>query len=313
MRVGLLSTANINRSLMAGAAASHGAAEVVAVASRDGARARAYADEHGIARAHASYEDLLADPGVDAVYVSLPNSLHVEWSVKALEAGKHVLCEKPLSRHPEDVERAFDAADAAGKVMEAFMWRYTPQAEKLLELVPRVGELRMVRGAFSFPQREPGNVRLDPALEGGALMDVGCYCVSGIRLIAGEPDGYAARQVLSAEGVDLLFSGALSLSGGVLGLFDCGMVTSPRDELEVVGSEASLWLDDPWHNRSPAIELRSAGGDVERFELDPVNPYAYELQELAAVSAGEREPRFGREDAVAQARAIAALYEAAAA
>jgi predicted dehydrogenase len=313
LRLGLLSTANINQAILGGVAHT-GAAEVAAVASRDEARARAYAAEHGIARAHGSYEALLADPDVDAVYVPLPNALHVEWSVKALEAGKHVLAEKPLSRHPADVERAFDAADAAGRVLqEAFMWRYTPQTAKLVELLPRVGELRLVRASFSFPEREPGDVRLSTELEGGALMDVGCYCVSAIRLVAGEPVGFSGVQTPGGDGgVDVLFAGAMALPGGALGHFDCGMVSARRDELEVVGADATLWLDDPWFNRDPVIEVREADGTVERVTVESVNPYAAELEELAAVAAGEREARFGRADAVGQARAIAGLYDAAA-
>jgi xylose dehydrogenase (NAD/NADP) len=311
MRVGLLSTANINQAILGGAAATD-AAEVVAVASRDLDRAKAYAHEHGLARAHGSYEALFDDPEVDAVYVSLPNSLHVEWSIKALEAGKHVLCEKPLTRHPEDAERAFDAAERAGRVLqEAFMWRYTPQTDRLLELLPRVGELRIVRTAFSFPQREPGDVRLNAELEGGALMDVGCYCISGIRLVAGEPEAVSGHQTLSGEGVDVLFTGTMRMAGGVLGHFDCGMTTSMRDELEVVGSEASLFLDEPWKADPPVIELRDGQGGVERFEVEARNPYSCELEELAAVSAGEREPRFAREDSVAQARVIHDLYASA--
>jgi D-xylose 1-dehydrogenase (NADP+, D-xylono-1,5-lactone-forming) len=312
LRVGLLSTADINAKLLAGARATD-AAEVVAVASRDSGRARDYAAANDIARAHGSYEDLLADPDVDAIYVSLPNALHVEWSIRALEAGKHVLCEKPLSRHPADVERAFDAADAAGRVLlEAFMWRYTPQAAKLLELLPRVGTLRLVRSAFSFPERSPGDVRLDKDLEGGALMDVGCYCVSAARLIAGTPEAFAAREVVGPGGVDLLFVGSMHHPGHVLSHFDCGMTTAPRDDLEVVGDRASLFLDDPWHSREPVIEVREADGTVERVECEVIDPYACELEELAALVAGEREQRFGREDAVEQARTIARLYEAAA-
>jgi predicted dehydrogenase len=302
MRLGLLSTAAINAKLMAGAG---GVVEVAAVASRDASRAQAYAHEHGIARAHGSYEALLADEDVDAVYVPLPNALHVEWSIRALQAGKHVLCEKPMSRHPADVERAFDAAEAAGRVlMEGFMWRHHPQTDRLLELLPRIGELRLVRGAFSFPEREPGNVRLSAELEGGALMDVGCYCVSAARLIAGEPLSLTAQQ--SGDEVDLLFTATMAHDGGVLSHFDCGMVTAPRDALEVVGSTGTLFLDDPWHCAEPVIEL-----DGEPIAVEPVNPYACELREFAAVAAGERAARFGREDAVAQARAIAALYEAA--
>ena len=311
MRIGLLSTAEINAAIVGGARASD-VAEVVAVASRDEERARAQADALGIGRAHGSYEALLADDEVDAIYVSLPNSMHVEWSIRALQAGKHVLCEKPMSRHPGDVERAFDAADAAGRVlMEGFMWRHTPQARRLEELLPRVGRLRMVRAAFSFPEREPGNIRLDPELEGGALMDVGCYCLSAIRLIAGEPEVLVGRQVLGGGGVDVLFAGTLSMPGDVLAHFDCGMVTAARDELEVVGSEATLFLDDPWHGRRPVIELRDDDGG-ERMEVEAVDPYACELEELAAVAAGRRPARYGREDAVAQARAIHELYAAAA-
>ena len=310
MRIGMLSTAAINAAIVGGARAS-GVAEVVAIASRDAARARAQADTLGVPDAHGSYEALLADDGVDAVYVSLPNSMHVEWAIRALEAGKHVLCEKPMSRHPHDVERAFDAAESAGRVlMEAFMWRYTPQARRLVELLPHVGELRMVRAAFSFPERAPGNIRLSPELEGGALMDVGCYCLSAIRLLAGEPQALVGRQVLGGGGVDVLFAGALSMPGDVLAHFDCGMVTAPRDELEVVGSEATLFLDDPWHNRSPVIEIRDGDG-TERIELEAVDPYACEIEELVAVAAGQRPPRYGRADAVAQARAIHQLYAAA--
>jgi D-xylose 1-dehydrogenase (NADP+, D-xylono-1,5-lactone-forming) len=313
LRVGLLSTANINAKLVAGARATD-AAEVVAVASRELARAEAQAQELGIPRAHGSYEALLADPEVDAVYVPLPNSMHVEWSVRALEAGKHVLCEKPLTRRAEDAERAFDAAERARLVlMEAFMWRHHPQAARLVELVPDVGPLRLVRAAFSFPTPAPGNVRLSAALDGGALMDVGCYCVSGARLVTGaEPERFTAEQVVGGDGVDVAFTATMRFPGDVLAHFDCGMNMARRDELEVVGEDGSLFLDDPWHSRSPGIELRRDDGSVEHLEIEEADPFGCELEELAAVAAGERAARFGREDAVAQARAIEALYEAAA-
>src|SRR5215212_4852291 len=152
LSVGLLSTAKINGAILRGAEQTD-AAEVVAVASRDGARAEAYAAEHGIERSHGSYEALLADRAVDAVYISLPNSMHVEWAIRALEAGKHVLCEKPLTRHPTEAERAFDAAERAGRVlMEAFMWRHHPQTLKLAELVATgaIGELRNLRSVFTW-------------------------------------------------------------------------------------------------------------------------------------------------------------------
>ena len=302
LRVGLLSTANINRRILEGAAASDGAAEVVAVASRDEDRARAYARENGIERAHGSYEALLADDAVDAVYVSLPNSMHVDWSIRALQAGKHVLCEKPLSRRPAEVERAFDAAERAGRVlMEAFMWRHTPQARMLTELVGRLGPLRMVRAQFSFPGVQAGNVRLASALDGGALMDVGCYCVSAARLVIGaEPVAFTGQQVIGGDGVDLRFAGTMRFPGDVLAHFDCGMDTAGRSELEVAGAEGTLVVRDPWHSRDVGIEF-----DGERIPVDFRDPYACELEALAA-----GEPRFGRADAVGQAKAIAGLYRA---
>jgi D-xylose 1-dehydrogenase (NADP+, D-xylono-1,5-lactone-forming) len=285
----------------------------VAIGSRDRARAEAQAAELGVERALGSYEEVLADPEVDAVYVPLPNSLHVGWSIKALEAGKHVLCEKPLSRRPEQVERAFDAAERAGRVLaEGFMWRHHPQARRLVELIPRVGELRLIRAAFSFPVADPADVRLSRELEGGALMDVGCYCVSGSRLVAGEPLEVSGAQVDGGDGVDVRLTATLRFPGEVLAHFDCALDSAVRDELEVVGSEGSLFLDDPWHSRVPVIEVRGPEGSVERVEAEHEDPYACELRDLAAAAAGERPPLLGRDDALGQARTIAALYESAA-
>src|SRR5919201_1727956 len=201
MRLGILSTARINRLVIPPAQASP-EVELLGVASRSLERATAYAEEWSIPHPYGSYAELLADPHIEAVYISLPNALHVEWSIRALEAGKHVLCEKPLSRHPEEVERAFDAADRAGRLlMEAFMYRHNPQTKRLKELVDEgaIGELRVVRSSFSFTLEELGNVRMRPELDGGSLMDVGCYCVSGSRLLLGEPELVAAQQVIGVE------------------------------------------------------------------------------------------------------------------
>ena len=316
LRVGLLSTAAINRSLLGGARVAEGV-EVVAVASRSRERAEAYAAQHGLGRAHGSYEALLEDPEVDAVYVPLPNSLHVPWSIRALDAGKHVLCEKPLTRRTEEAEAAFDAADRAGLVLaEAFMWRHHAQAHKLRELVAEeaVGPLRMIRAGFSFDifagRDRAGDVRLQAGLDGGALMDVGCYCVSAMRLLAGEPEAVAAHQVLGGDGVDVRLSATLRFAGDVLGVLDCGIDMVPTAFLEVVGTKGSLFLGDPWHSRSTRIEIRRPGGK-EVVEVPPGDPYAAELTDFAAAVRGEREHPFGRADAVGQARAIAALYDAA--
>jgi D-xylose 1-dehydrogenase (NADP+, D-xylono-1,5-lactone-forming) len=310
---GFLSTANINDKVLAGAAQSD-RVDVIAVASRDAARAEAYARERGIERAYGSYEDLLDDPDVEAVYISLPNSLHVEWSIRALEAGKHVLCEKPLSRRAKDVERAFDVAEQSDRLlMEAFMYRHNPQTARLKELVDggAIGRLRLVRAAFSFPLADAENVRLNPSLDGGGLMDVGCYCVSGTRLLGGEPEQVYGQQVLSESGVDELFTGTMRFPGDVLGQFDAGLVLPERDELEAIGEEGSLFLDDPWHCQRPVIELRTAGG-AEEIAVEPADSYRLELENLSDAIRGEAEPLLGREDAVGQARTIEALYRSAA-
>jgi len=312
VRWGFLSTANINDKVLAGARGSD-RVEVAAVASRDRDRAEAYARERGIDRAYGTYEELLADPEIEAVYISLPNSMHVEWSIRCLEAGKHVLCEKPLTRRPEEVERAFDAADREGRIlMEAFMYRHNPQTSRLVELVEggTIGRLRLIRAAFSFPLRDSPNVRLDAALDGGGLMDVGCYCVSGSRLLAGEPTGVYAEQVLASTGVDEVLTGTMRFAGDVLAEIDCGLVLPIRDELEAIGEEGSLFLDDPWHCRTPVIEHRTDDG-VERIELERVDSYRLELENLGDAIRGEAEPLLGREDALGQARAIEALYRAA--
>ena len=309
---GFLSTAKINDKLLPGAEASPDV-ELVAVASRDLGRAEAYARERGIERAYGSYEDLLADPKIEAVYISLPNSMHVEWSIQALEAGKHVLCEKPLSRHPEDVERAFDAAEKAGRIlMEAFMYRHNPQTKRLKELVEggAIGRLRLVRAAFSFPLDDAANVRLNDELEGGGLMDVGCYCISGSRLLAGEPESVYGEQVAAPSGVDELFTGTLRFAGDVLAEIDCGLVLPERDELEAIGEEGSIFLDDPWHCRKPVIEVRREEG-TERIELEPEDSYRLQLENMSASIRGRAEPLLGREDALGQARALQALYRSA--
>ena len=233
--------------------------------------------------------------------------------MRALEAGKHVLCEKPLSRRVADVERAFDVAERAGLVlMEGFMFRHHPQSARLLQLVEggAVGRVRLIRGSFGFVAGGPADGRLSAALEGGALMDLGCYCVSSARLLAGEPLSVTAQSVIGGDGVDVVFTGTVRFSGDVLAEFDSGLVVAMRDELEVVGDEGSLFLDDPWLCRAPAIELRREGV-VETFELAQVNSYRLEAENLGAAVRGEAVPLLGRADAIAQARAIEALYEAA--
>ena len=309
---GIVSTADINRLLLPGAQASP-KVELTGVASRDRAKADAYAAEWGIGRAYGSYDDLLADPEIEAVYISLPNALHCEWSIRALEAGKHVLCEKPLSRHPADVEAAFAAAHRNGRILsEAFMYRHNPQTARLKALVEggTIGELRLVRAAFSYSLYDAGNIRLRTDVEGGALMDVGCYCVNGSRLLAGEPELAYGQAWVGETGTDWIFAGTMRFPGDVLAQFDCGTALPERDELEAIGSEGSLFLDDPWHARRPVIEVRRDDG-VERIELEPVDAYRLELENVSDTIRGESELLLGREDAMGQARALEALHRSA--
>jgi len=312
VRFGILSTADINRLLIPGARASD-KVELIAVASRDQTKADAYAREWDIERAYGSYDALLADPDVEAVYISLPNTMHCEWSIRAVEAGKHVLCEKPMTRHTADVERAFDAAERAGHLLsEAFMYRHNPQTKRLVDLVREgaIGDLRLVRCTFSYSLYDAENIRLRADVEGGSLMDVGCYCVSGSRLIAGEPESVFGQAYVGPTGTDWVFVGAMRFPGDVFAQFDCGTALPNRDELEVVGTEGSLFLDDPWHCRTPVIELRREG-EVERIELEPVDSYRLEMENLADAIRGEAPLLLGRDDAVAQARTLEALHRSA--
>ena len=314
VRWGILSTARIGGAVIGGARETD-LAEIVAVGSRNESSAQAFAEAHGIPRAHGSYEALLGDPDVDAVYVPLPNGMHVDWSLQALQAGKHVLCEKPMDRRPARVEHAFDVAQEAGLVLsEAFMWRHNPQTARLRALLDEgaIGNPRLVRASFSFPLDATVDVRLDAALDGGALMDVGCYCVSGARLVVGsEPLSVSAETVTGPSGVDLRLTGLLRFGGDVLATIDCGFDMAGRGELEVVGSDGRILLADPWHARAPRLVLERAGADTEVIDIEPVNSYRLELEDMAAAIAGERPPRLGRDDALGQARAIEALYRSA--
>jgi predicted dehydrogenase len=313
VRWGIISTANINRKVIPGAKASP-KVDLVGVASRSQERAEQYASWWEIPRAYGSYEALLADDEIDAVYISLPNTLHCEWSIKALEAGKHVLCEKPLSRHPEEVAAAFDAADRTGRLLsEAFMWRHNPQTARLKQLLDEgaIGELRLVRSTFSYSLYDEDNIRLQTEVEGGGLMDVGCYTVSGSRFLAGgEPERVFGEAWYGPTGTDWVFAGTMRFPGNVIAAFDCGTALVNRDELEAIGSEGSLFVDDPWHCLKPGIELRRDNG-VERIEIEQQDSYRLELENMSDAIRGEAELLLARDDAMAQARVLEALHESA--
>jgi predicted dehydrogenase len=312
IRWGLLSPARIGEVVLAGAAARARSGRFVAVASRDAGRAEAFAARHGL-RPFGSYEALLASDAVDAVYVALPNALHMEWATRALEAGKHVLCEKPLSPRPHDVAQAFDAAERADTTLaEAFMYRYHPSTQLAQRLVAdgAIGELRYIQGTLSYTQHGD-DPRLHRQLDGGSLLDLGCYCVSAARLFAGEPDRVYAEQVTAGHDVDVQFAGTLRC-GDVLAQFDCGFNLPRRDALELVGSAGNLRLPDPWVCRQPALLLNGervpVPGDLAFGDADG---YGYEIETISrAIRAGAPLP-FGREDGVAQSRALQALLHSA--
>lgn len=315
LRWGVLSTAHINDKVLAGAALSD-QVEVLGVASRDQARAGAYAAEKGIPRSYGSYEALLADPEIEAVYIPLPNSLHHPWTLTALRAGKHVLCEKPYTRRPAEVTEAFDLAAGLGlQLSEAFMWRYHPQAVTAKQLVEsgELGELQLVVASFSWPAPMTGDIRLDPALDGGSLMDVGCYCVSASRLFAGEPEAVNAHQVVGPHGVDARLVATLQFPGGVLAHLDSAFHVPDRSHLEIVGTKGTLRVSDPWHGVRSGLTLTPTGRDPQPREVpvEKANSYRLELEAMGAAVRGEPTRLLGRDDALGQARTIEALYASA--
>jgi predicted dehydrogenase len=312
IRVALLSTAAINDALLGGARESQ-LVDVIGVASRERSRAEAYARERGLERVYGGYDELLADPDVDAVYVALPNALHVEWASRALDAGKHVLSEKPLSRDPRAVERAFDAAERADRVlMEGFMYRHHPQTKRLVSLVRggELGELRLVRSQFSFTLDRPHDVRWDRGLGGGSLLDLGCYCTNLMRTLAGEPERVYAEQTTAPSGVDVRFAATLRFAGGILGHFDCAFDLPRRVRFEAVGSDGSATILQPFVEDEVTLEVRR-GGELVANETVTANRYGLELDNFARAIAGEEPPLLDRRESVAQARALDALLRSA--
>jgi D-xylose 1-dehydrogenase (NADP+, D-xylono-1,5-lactone-forming) len=296
VRWGVLSTAAINELVLPGFARS-GRADLQAVASRTSERAESYARENGIPCAHGSYEELLADPQVDCLYISLPNALHGEWTKRALEAGKHVLCEKPLTPSAQEAASLFALAEERGLVlMEAFMYRHHPQTLRAEELVREgaVGTPEIVRSWFHFTVEDPGSdIRYSDELAGGALRDVGCYCISfANHLLGGEPHDVAAVAHLSESGVDEWFAGSMLYTGGAVATFDCGMQAPLDIGLTVLGSEGSLHIPTPWYPHQPPMKLvLTRDGEIEDVPAEGEDSYFLEIENLTAAAAGDSEPR----------------------
>jgi predicted dehydrogenase len=314
LRWGLLGTARINRALIPPLQASS-RNRLVAVASRDQQRAEAYAREWHIPRALGSYAALLSDPGVDVIYNSLPNHLHAEWTIKAVQAGKHVLCEKPLALSLAEVDAIQVAAQSAGRVvMEAFMYRHHPQTLKVRELVTagELGTVRLVRGSFSFSLNRPDDIRWQPGWGGGALWDIGCYPVSYARFVLGaEPVEVFARQVLSPSGVDLTVVGQLRFPGEVFAQFDCSFGFPLRAHVEVVGDRGSLQVPAPFKPGHSETVLLGRDDQVETLTILGEALYSGEVENLADAILLDRAPRVSLADSRANTAALLALYESA--
>jgi predicted dehydrogenase len=308
VRLGILGTGGILERFLPGAERSV-RTDVAGVASREGERARSFAADHGIPRAFDSYDALLADPDIDAVYIPLPNAMHHPWTMRSLSAGKHVICEKPYSTSAAEVNEAHDLADSSGLVLtEGFMWRHAPHALRFVEELPRIGELRTIRTTFSFVIESDQDIRLNGELAGGSLMDVGTYCVSASRLLAArEPVAAFGVAWPAVSGVDDRFTGILDFGNGVVATLTSGF-RSEHSGIEAIGSEGSLRLDDPFAGRATKL----VGSDGFVADIPKVNPYELELDDFAAAIRGEHPVRLGRADALGQARALAALYESAA-
>ncbi|MCW2964569.1 MAG: oxidoreductase [Actinomycetia bacterium] len=305
VRFGLLTTAAINRAIL-GARAEGAPFEIVAVGSRDASKAEAYAQEHGIERAHGSYDDLLADDGVDAVYIALPNALHHEWTMRALAAGKHVLVEKPYTRIPEEVDQAWDEADRRGLVLEeAYMWRHSRQTQLILDLLPQVGEVRGVHATFTAMLTREDDPRWVPELGGGALLDVGCYCVSAARLLLGEPDRVHGEARIGRGRVDTQFAGTLRF-GDVTATFQCGLRSSFSNTLEVIGTEGILRVPSPFVDPPGLVVVNG-----EEHRDDAGNHYRFELDDMCAAISGERGVLLGRAEMRGQAVVLDTLLRSA--
>ncbi len=323
VRWGVLSTANIGIKRVIPAILAGERGTVSAIASRDGARAAQAAASFGIGRSFGSYQALLDDPGIDAVYNPLPNHLHVEWTVKALEAGKHVLCEKPIGLNAAAAQAIVAARDRSGKrVMEAFMVRFHPQWHRIRTLVRegRIGSVGAIQSAFVFTMLDPKNVRNQVDIGGGALYDVGCYPIVTARYVFGtEPDrAIALIDRDSASGVDRLTSGLLAFPGGGQLTFLSSLQLATYQRVVILGSAGRIEISLPFTpQKDYACRIvidsgKSLDGSSAVFEdFAPVDQYKVQCDAAAAVFRGEAAQEFPIEDAIANMRAIDALYRSA--
>lgn len=317
VRWGVISTANIGRAAVNPAIQASSNGELVAVASRSDGAARTFAKEWGIADHYGSYEALLEDHRIDAVYIPLPNNMHKEWTIRAAEAGKHVLCEKPLALNAAECEEMAAAADEHGvKLMEAFMYRFHPRSQRVIDMVREgiLGELKTIRSAFTFRLSRPDNIRWMPEFGGGALMDVGCYCVNVSRTIAGEePVQVQATASRAATGVDDHLVSILRFPTGVVAHFDCALTMERCEFYDVAGTEAHLRVPHAFlpGTADADIEEHRGRGNATVHTIAGVDEYRLMVEHFADCVLRDEEPRYQAAEAAGNMRVIEALYESA--
>jgi D-xylose 1-dehydrogenase (NADP+, D-xylono-1,5-lactone-forming) len=292
IRWGLLSTARINTALIEPIRQAE-RSELVAVASRDEAKGRAYAQEHGIPKAFGSYEALLADPEVDVIYNSLPNSLHCEWTVKAAEAGKHVLCEKPIVTSLAELDQVEAAATANGvTIFEAFMYLHHPQTRQVKAMIEegKLGNLQLINSWFNFylPPERATNIRLNANLSGGSLWDVGVYpnSMAIVMAGAGAPVEVWANQIIGESGVDVAMRAQMKFANGVIAQISSGFRTPFREAAYIVGDRGMVNIIEPWKPGIKGLESRAIFSTIEGREetivTPAVSPYLSEVQAMEA-------------------------------
>lgn len=317
LRFGILSTANIARAAVIPAIKASRNGEVRAVASRSRERAHAFASETGIPQSYGSYEALLEAEDVDAVYIGLPNSLHCEWTIKAAEAGKHVLCEKPLGATAAECEEMDGAARKNGAVlMEAFMYRFHPRTERVSKLIREgaIGPLAAIQSTFTFRLRRSDDIRLQKDLAGGALMDVGCYCVNVSRtLAAAEPVEAQAFAHWAESGVDSQMAGTLRFESGLLAQFDCALTLERREAYQAAGPEGCLSVSSAFLPGEGETTIEEHHGRQGRsvHTVPGADEYRLMVEHFAGAVLEGREVRYPASEAAANLRSIEALYRSA--
>ena len=295
----------------------------MAVGSRSAGPAAEFAGQFGVLNSYPSYDQVIKDPQVDAIYVSLPNSMHCEWTIRALNAGKHVLCEKPLASNEAEAKQMFAAARSSGKTLvEAFMYRAHPQTREVMEKIRggAIGEVKMIRSSFCYrTSRIDGNIRFDPALAGGALMDIGCYCInfSGMIAAADVVDVHASG-TLHERGVDELVAGNLKFSNGVVASFTCGMRVQADNTAYICGTDGFIEVPWPWKPQPRAAKYfikrstppKQDGGKTdtppaEEFEVNAgMDLYAIEADDFAETIQRGKRPMVSEEETLATMRVL---------